>query len=466
MITTIPTTKTTAHNWPSISTSTILSAHQLEKTATVLSSRISCLTGGPGTGKTYTAAAIVKAILSERGHGQTAIAAPTGKAAVRCTSTMIGYGLKIEATTIHRLLGVSRNGYDGKGWGFNHNRSNPLPYKFYILDEASMLDTDTFACFMDALPHDAHLLLIGDLGQLPPVGHGAPLRDIIAAGVPVGELTEIRRNSGDIVRVCRDVREGQSFSPSTAVDIANGKNLLHIEAPTVAVTLSHLKRRLLSAQAMGVDPVWDIQVVVAVNQKSDLSRENINKGMQRLLNPNGQEIKGTPKKFRMNDKVICTSNCILPLIEGGYKVQVSPGEFSGGSGGSDDAEEKYVGDFVANGEIGEIVAWDEEEKEFHVSFDLPERVVAVPVKSLDFELAYAVTVHKCQGSSARIVIVIADSYKGADFICSREWHYTAWSRAEELCITIGRIATIHKQCREVKLDQRKTFLRERILNNV
>lgn len=443
------------HQWPDLSNSPELSDHQRERVALALSGRIGCLAGGPGTGKSWTTAAIVKAIIEAFGRGLTAVAAPTGKAAVRCTSLFVQHQISMEATTIHRLLGVSRNGHDQQGWGFIHNRDNPLPYKYYLLDESSMIDTDTFASFMDALPSDAHLLLIGDLGQLPPVGHGAPLRDIIAAGVPVGELTEIRRNSGDIVRVCAEVRAGGSFNPSLTPGITNGHNLLHVEAETVNVILGQLKRKLITAPA-GIDPVWDIQVVVAVNEKSDLSRKSLNTGMQKLLNPNGQEI--GKSGFRMKDKVICTSNSILPLVEDGHKVHAVDPDFAG-----DSDEPKYVGEFVANGEIGRVVAWDEEEKEFHVSFDIPNRIVAVPMFPNDFDLAYAVTCHRLQGSSARIVIVMIDPYKGADFVVSREWWYTAWSRAEELCITIGRRRIVDRQCQEVKITQRKTFLREEIL---
>ena len=115
---------------------------------------------------------------------------------------MNGYDLPLEATTIHRLLGVSRNGHDKKGWGFIHNAANPLPYRFVFVDEVSMLDVDLAANLFAACQPGTHILLIGDTGQLPPVGHGAPLRDLIAAGVGCGELTEIWRNAGDIVKGC------------------------------------------------------------------------------------------------------------------------------------------------------------------------------------------------------------------------------------------------------------------------
>lgn len=455
--------------WPSPSSIPALSDHQRSTLAQSFSSRIGVLAGTPGTGKTYTAAHAIKAIISEHGPGQTAICAPTGKAAVRCTSFLQSpeIGLTTEATTIHRLLGVNRLGYDGKGWGFNYNAHNRLPYRFYLLDESSMLDSDTGASFFQALPRDAHLLLIGDCYQLPPVGHGAVLRDLIAAGVPCGELSEIRRNSGDIVRVCRDIKDGESFRPSPGANISQGHNLCHIESRSAAQTLRNLRDRLLSASSNGIDPIWDIQVIVAVNEKSELSRKSINKGMQGLLNPNGEQVKGNP--FRVGDKVICTSNTILHVLdEQGNKIPAMRDWQSNGSG---ESEEKWEGDFVANGEIGRVVRVDQ--KLMHVAFDLPKRCVEVPLgkgggdgesggSGVQFDLAYAVTCHKMQGSSAKIVIVLVDDYPGANFVCSREWHYTAWSRAEELCLTIGRIETVNKQCRKVVLGTRKTFLKERI----
>src|SRR5690606_14383539 len=99
----------------------------------------------------------------------------------------------VEATTIHRLLGVSRNGHDQKGWGFMRNRGNPLPNRFLFVDECSMCDCDITASLLDACKPGTHVLFIGDFAQLPPAGHGAPLRDMIAAGIPYGELTEIHR---------------------------------------------------------------------------------------------------------------------------------------------------------------------------------------------------------------------------------------------------------------------------------
>src|SRR5690606_14194110 len=141
-----------------------------------------------------------------------------------------------------------------------------------------------------------HLLLVGDLGQLPPVGHGAPFRDIIAAasdpksGIAVGELVEIRRNSGDIVQVCADVRNNLPFRPSKEANLSAGRNLIHVECATTAAMLMQMKQRLLSAKAAGLDPIWDVQVIVATNEKSEVSRIPVNIDLQAILNPHGKPI--------------------------------------------------------------------------------------------------------------------------------------------------------------------------------
>lgn len=462
------------------------SDHQVDQAMEATSGFLGILAGTPGTGKTYTTAAIIVGAKCFNPYLSIAVAAPTGKAAVRCTEAMQANGLNIEAKTIHRMLGVTRNGYDGGGWGFKHNAGDPLPYDFIVVDEVSMLDVDTAAALFDAIAPGTHVLLVGDKFQLPPVGHGAPLRDMINAGVPIGELTEIHRNEGGIVTACKEIKDnGQYVVSSPIVIIGQGHNLKHWETKNPAQTLQVLEQRLLKhAAAADVDPVWDVQILVSLNGsktgKNDLSRAKLNPRLQAILNPDGEQVKGDP--FRVNDKVICTSNTWLPLVdENGEQQFEDPDEQEEGDPfdhRSDDKKKQPVEEFVANGEIGRVVAV--EGNSMRVYFASPERFVKVFMgkpkggsgghgndsKGCKFDLAYAITCHKAQGSQARIIITLADFSRASDMVASREWWYTALSRAETLCLTIGMKANITRQCKRVGLKDRKTFLVEQLTQQI
>ncbi|HWA98888.1 MAG TPA: ATP-dependent RecD-like DNA helicase, partial [Pirellulales bacterium] len=380
------------------------------------------------------------------------------------TEVMQEHGIGVEATTWHRMLGVSRNGHDQKGWGFMHNATFPLRKRFIFGDESSMNDCDIMAAVTAALLPGTHVLWIGDFAQLPPVGHGAPLRDMIAAGLPYGELTEIHRNEGAIVRACRDVKEGRPFQPCDAPNTAAGDNLWHIEASRPSLAVNTLGRMLRNVPA-GIDPLWDVQVLCATNESSDVSRKPLNKMIQDILNPDGDHIDGN--RFRLGDKVICLTNSELPLLrcpkpECGCptaSVTFERGTFSCGHCFHDWKIGECLGDFVANGEIGRVVSI--ESHAMHVAFDSPRRTVRVAGEWLQqFDLAYAITTHKAQGSQCQVIICMADDSRAADMVTSWEWWRTAWSRAEQLCITIGKKSTIDRQCKVSALAHRKTFLRE------
>jgi exodeoxyribonuclease V alpha subunit len=462
--------------WPHISVIHGLTEHQQSQVVLSLSAPIGILGGTPGTGKTYVAAAVIKAVVAANSVWQIAVAGPTGKSAVRITEAMQQYGITdLTASTIHRLLGVKRSGHDGKGWGFMRDASNPLPHRFIFITEASMIDTDLMASLLLAIEPGTHLFIEGDVGQLPPVGHGAPLRDMIAAGIHYGELTEIKRNSGTIVEACREIRAGRPWKPSPHIDTTPGVglNLLHVESGRSATSIEQLKQMLLSTPA-DIDPAWDCQVLCQVNEKSDLSRKNLNKLLQEWLNPHGKKLEGNP--YRLGDKVICTSNTLLDLVPddpldsldsiakgNGREYQHDPGNPNG------------LREFVANGEIGYVV--HVEEKLFHVRFDSPARTVKVPLTgkkseargdaehagaACDFDLGYAITTHKSQGSQWKIVFVMIDDYPGASMVACRELVYTALSRAQTLCVTIGRKSVMDQWCRKVSLPRRKTFLKEEI----
>lgn len=439
-------------DWPDPITCDELSPHQKQIASAALSGCVGVLAGTPGTGKTFTAAAIIRRLIAMHGEHSIAICTPTGKAAVRCTASLRANGVNgISATTIHRLLAIDRAGYDGQGWTFQFNERNPLPQRFVITDEISMLDTDLAASLLKSFGPQTHWLGIGDPYQLPPVGSGAVLRDVIASSrIPYGELTEIRRNSGRIVQGCRLIKEGRYFDPPTSINLDTGENWRHFETSSPAQTIAQLKLTLTSLPSR-FDPVWDVQILVAVNEKSPLGRKDVNAILQDLLNPHGQRVERV--KFRVGDKVICTSNAFLPIAN---------------KENGDNAEKE----FVANGELGKVLSVDP--KKMTVEFSSPARRCIVPMsKSSDeggdssasvggFDLGYAITTHKAQGSQAPIVITLIDDYGGAVRVTSREWFYTAISRAESLCLTIGRWSAFQQQCQRIVLRDRKTFLRERL----
>lgn len=444
-------------SWPSVSSLGSISEHQAERLSLAMRGNLGILGGGPGCGKTYVAGAVIKQLSKKLSLEQIAACAPTGKAAVRLTESLASYKIGLRAVTIHSLLKV-QSGEDGGGWSFQHNQTDPLPYQFIVVDESSMIDTDLGASFFAARAKGCKVLMLGDVGQLPPVGHGAPLRDMIAAGVPYGELTEIRRNSGAIVEACAAIREGKAFQP--------GGNLQHIAASTADDQKGHMLDAIKrTAKQLDVHPVWGVQVLCAVNKNSQLSRKELNKMLQSHLNPN-KEVRGCP--FRLADKIVNTKNGWFPLVP---KSQGEPQKQETDEEMQVNAEGKV---YVANGELGEVVRV--EPNFLHVLLTTPRRLIVVPRGAYDesgdtsdedegatgtgcnWDLGYALSVHKAQGSEFPAVVVMIDDQR----ICTREWIYTAISRAKQLCILIGSLSVAYGFCRRTAIDKRKTFLAERI----
>lgn len=474
--------------WPPAKNLAGVTPHQAERYGLATAGRIGLLTGTPGTGKTYTTAAAVKAIVAAHGARAVAVAAPTGKAAVRVTDAMAAYGVPVAARTIHGLLGVEKR-EEGDGWSFVHDATNPLPHRFIIVDESSMIDTTLFASLLAARSKGCHLLLVGDPNQLPPVGHGAPLRDLIAAGIGCGELTEIQRNAGTIVRACAQIRAGQTFEtePSLDLDAEPPRNLKVLPASTSPQAIAQMFNVLDAARGQGLDPIWDCQVLCAVNARSPLSRRKLNAVLQERLNPHGKGSPGGP--FRVGDKIVNLKNGFFQefrqdLQDGQDAEQVRQPE-------PEESPRSQDGKlFVANGELAAVVKV--EAGSFVARLSNPTRIIkvfrgkqaddangdaasddadpadakkqadAAPRTGCTWDLGFALSVHKSQGSEWPIVAVMIDEYPGAKMVCSRQWIYTAISRAKKACLLIGNKGTAHGFCRRDALWQRKTFLAERI----
>lgn len=469
------------------------SAHQAERAALATRGPVGMLIGGPGTGKTHTMAYILRALLQDLSPADIRVVAPTGKAAVRATQSLSAQGIEdLKATTIHRALGITRAGHDGRGWGFAHNRGNPMPVAVLIVDETSMVDTDLMASLLAACPDGCHVLFFGDHYQLAPVGHGAPLRDLIAAGIPCGELTQVRRNAGAIVHACVRVKNGEQFDvyPDYVPELE--QNLMHVPADSEEQTLAVLDALIRSLKFF--HPVWQTQVIVPLNAKSGLSRKAINDRLRNLLNPDGIGAEGNP--FRVNDKIICLKNSHLCRVAppGGVRdelddlidEQFGPAPPENPADLPTDAtcyrpvtepdgqiEEIYV----CNGEIGRVIAVAPGMAVARMgeSDELVRLPIGRPSKEDDedeggegdgtkthklFDLAYAVSGHKMQGSEAPCVIVLADPAAGR--VAERHWWYTCLSRASKLCVIVGDMAVVERQRLRRSLTRRKTFLVEEL----
>lgn len=427
--------------WPNPSTIQGIDDHQREKLAEALISLVAILAGSPGTGKTYSVAMLIRSLLAsgQVGPDDIAIGAPTGKAAVRLSEALEAAGVPLRARTWHSLLGVGNDESRG-GWSFQHNEKNQWPFRVIIGDEWSMVDGSLARAIFAARPRGCHVLMVGDVNQLAPVGAGAPLRDLIASRVcGYGELTEIKRNSGGIVEACAAIRDGKRWE--------EGDNLTLVDATSETATAKALEL-LKQCESDGLDPVWDAQVIVAVNEKSELSRAKINRVLQDELNAN-QEIKGTP--FRLADKIVCTKNGKYPLADK-----------------SGDDSEVYV----ANGELAQVIAV--EEKRLLARLRITDEEIVIPrgkpakedgddaATGCNWDLAYAMTAHRMQGSEVPIAIVMLDEYPGARRIGSRETIYTNISRAKQHCYLVGKRHIADAMCRTQAINKRKTLLRERI----
>ncbi|MEM9354644.1 MAG: AAA family ATPase [Pseudomonadota bacterium] len=435
-----------ATRWPSTHLmGDSVSGHQLEMLNRSVSGPIGILGGSPGTGKTYTAAKWCEVLLSNFAPHDIGVAAPTGKAAVRLSEALAEYKLPLVARTWHSLLGVESS---DDGWHFRHGRNNPFPYKVLIGDESSMLDVDLARSIFAARAAGCLMLLLGDINQLPPVGHGAPLRDMIDANLPYGELREIHRNDGGIVQACADIRDGNAFQP--------GGNLTHVMAHSGDEHVDAMLNQVAAtAESHGVDMRWGVQVLCAVNEKSDLSRKKLNRHLQSVLNPMPNARDG----IRLGDKVVNLKN--------GY-FSAAQSNASRGKSDLPDSESVTVnarGDiYVANGELGEVVVSGP--KSFTVALTSPRRVVNVPRSSHSWDLGYALSVHKSQGSEWPVVVVMLDDSGGAMRICTREWIYTAISRAKHECVLIGGLSVAHRAVQKTAVDKRKTFLRYHLIDQM
>lgn len=403
--------------WPAVVPG--LSPHQQEQLSVALSGPIGILTGGPGTGKTYTVAQLIKA-LGNRGSRGVAVSAPTGKAAVRSLEALREEGIVDVATkTMHSRLGWA-------GAGFTKSASDPLEAGVHILDEMSMVTNELLFRYLDACPRGSNVLLVLDPHQLPPVGVGKPALDLIKWGIPTGVLSEARRNSGKIVECCMEIRQRRRFVHSETLDLDTGDNLIMTGSKTPDGFLNDLQTWVGQALMMGYTHD-QIQVLAPMNNRGPCSVKPLNKLLQKFCNPN-EPYPGW--EFAVDDKVICTQN-------GTYRLD-----------GKGDA-------YCANGEQG--VVQEIREKYCVVKMPYPDREVCFPKKG-PLQLAWCITCHKSQGSEWPVTIVMFDP--GASRMGTSELCTTAISRAKHFCVGIGERRVAQQWVSRTGLFQRRTRLKE------
>ncbi len=395
---------------------------QTEAVNGALLNNVFVITGGPGTGKTTTLNALI-AVLSGRNQS-IALAAPTGRAAKRICE-LTGY----EAKTIHRLLEV--DWAEGKRQSFCKNRKNPLDEDVVIIDEMSMVDSLLFRALLEACRTTTRIILIGDADQLPSVGAGNVLGDMLESGaIPYVKLDKIFRqsDSGDIIKSAHLVISGEMPTMSN-----NSSDFFFIKNSSpefVAETVVDLVNNRLPA-AYGASSFEDIQVLCP-SKKMTCGSYNLNLMLQQELNPDTKDKKQLYFKgisFREGDKVMQNRN--------DYDITWT----------SDIGE---VGAGVFNGDIGTVISVDVKSKSLSVKFD--DKVATYFDEELDaLEHAFAITVHKSQGSEFEYVIIpLIDSPKQLRY---RNLIYTAITRAKKLLVFVGSEQVL----REMVSNDRKTL---------
>lgn len=387
------------------------------------------LTGGPGTGKTTTLNGIISLFLSCDCKVQ--LCAPTGRAAKRMTEVT-----GMEAKTVHRLLETEYRG--GALPGFRRNEKNPLDVDVVIVDEASMLDVMLCDALLRAVPAGARMIFIGDADQLPPVGAGYVLRDIIDSEMfSCVELTEIFRQAQNSLIVVNAHQINAGEYPDVEVKDNDFFFLKRESREEIARTVADLCARRLPTR-MGLDPFNDIQVI-APSRKGETGTVALNALLQSALNPDGRGRKQLSYKgvvFREGDKIMQVRN--------NYDMTYL------------NRETGEVGAGVYNGDIGRIEEIRPGEGLLTVLFD--DRLCEYSTENLgDLEHAYAVTVHKSQGSEFGAVIL--PCWFGAGRLQTRNLLYTAVTRAKKHFIAVGSPDAMFKMVDNNKESKRFSGLR-------
>ncbi len=395
-----------------------LAPSQREAVRVALRSKAMVITGGPGVGKTTLVRSILE-ILRRRGVN-VALCAPTGRAAKRLSEST-----GLDAKTIHRLLEA-----EGKG-RFKRGEENPISCDLLVVDETSMVDVPMMAALLRALPGRAGLLLVGDVDQLPSVGPGQVLRDVIASEVvPVARLTEIHRQASSSRIIVNAHRVNGGLMPELDPPPAGAAtDFYFVGSESPEDSLRQIIRMVCERvpARFGFDPVRDVQILCPMNRGS-LGTRTLNIELQRVLNGHdGPSVERFGWTFRVGDKVMQMAN-------------------------------DYDKD-VFNGDLGFVQAIDEEDGEIAVDFD--GRLVVYELGELDqLVLAYATTIHKSQGSEYPVVIIPVSTQHYT--MLRRNLLYTGITRGRKLVILVGQKKALHMAVVAGEERPRWSKLRERL----
>lgn len=394
-----------------------LADEQLKAVQTATSSKIMVLTGGPGTGKTTILKAIIQVFAETK--AKILLAAPTGRAAKRMSEAC-----GREARTIHRLLE-----YRPTEDGFARNEDNPLACGLLVVDEASMMDTLLAYHLFKAAPLGATIVFVGDIHQLPSVGPGNVLGDLIASNViPVVKLVEVFRQAAESEIVCSAhlINRGELPNLESSKERLSDFYFIRQTDPEkvvegiVDLVKNHIPRRF------GLDPVDDIQVLAPMH-KGVVGAANLNVRLQQALNPANEGLQRGERLYRRGDKVMQIRN-------------------------------NYEKD-VYNGDIGRITFVNTQEKCLNVNFD--ERQVSYDWEELDeITAAYAISIHKSQGSEypAVVIPVMAQHY----VLLQRNLIYTGVTRGKRLVVLLGEPRALNMAIKNNKMLKRHTWLARRL----
>ncbi len=374
------------------------------------------VTGGPGVGKSTIVRGILEVFAAR--NQRCALCAPTGRAAKRLSETT-----GREARTIHRLLE-----FDPALGGFKRDAAQPLDLDLLVVDEASMVDVVLMYQLLRAVPAHACVVLVGDVDQLPSVGPGLVLADLIASGtVPVVRLTEIFRQAGQswIVRAAHAIKHGEL--PESAP--AGQGDFYFVEANTpdgILERIVAMVRERIPAR-FGLDPLRDVQVLTPMN-RSELGSQSLNLRLQEVLNPDGgSQVQRFGWTFRAGDKVMQTHN--------NYQKE------------------------VFNGDIGRITAIDETERELTVEYD--GKSVVYDFGELDeLSLSFACTIHKAQGSEYPAVVIPLHTQHY--MMLQRNLLYTGVTRGKKLVVIVGSRKALEMAVQRQDTNRRYSALRRRL----
>lgn len=409
--------------WAQEKASIEFAAKQADAVRTALGQKMSILTGGPGTGKTTILRALVDILRAKK--VKLHLAAPTGRAAQRLAETTGGF-----ASTIHRLLK-----FDPAAGRFTTNEDHPLSTDYLVVDEASMLDTRLASALLQAVPAKAHLLLVGDTDQLPSVGAGNVLQDLIASGkVPVTRLDVIHRQKGQsgIVTTAHAINQGDPSMPPSHPELAtipawSDLNFIPVESQEDCVRqVVELCRQHIPHAHRWVNPQRDIQVLAPMH-RGTAGVANFNARLQEALNPGQAGVKFAAGEFRAGDKIIQLRNNYDKTL--------------------------------FNGDIGTVTAVDAKTSTLTADFD---------GESHEFErgefnnlgLAYAISIHKSQGSEYPVVVI--PLMKAHFMMLQRNLLYTAITRGKKKVYVVGEPAAYGMAVRNHEAKVRSTHLKQKI----